>query len=98
MLNLFCGEYYRVKKGDSAAGISAAFGVPLSLLCHINELKEEVAEGEIILMPKKFYPLKIVGDGDSKESLCSSAEKFRELNGTHLIYIGMSVFTLPSQK
>lgn len=90
MLKLSDDEYYRVKKGDSAAEIAIEHGCPLGLLCRINALKGEVEAGDIIIIPRGI--LHTVEAGDGKKKLCGSEEKYREMNGTDCFFIGMKVF------
>jgi hypothetical protein len=81
------GEYYLVKKGDSAESIARAANVSALALVKKNG---EIEEGRIVELPPQGN-LYTVQPNDDVISLCGSKERFEELNGTDVLYPGMVV-------
>jgi hypothetical protein len=71
--------------------LAKAFSVSEGRLVELNGLKEEIFAGQIIKIPIECGNSYIVQEGDTKELLCGSKERFCALNGTDDFYIGMRV-------
>ncbi len=92
MLKMQIPKYYQVKKGQTIAKIAEAFCLPPTLIVRENRLKEEVFEGQILQIPEVRGNLYSVRIGDDKNLLCGSEEKFREKNGTNLLFPYQNIF------
>ena len=90
MLKCFDGKVYKVKRGQTAASLARELGVTVYLLARLNGLREEIFEGQILLLPKSGN-LYTVQSGDTKALLCGSKERYEEKNGTDIFYLGMKV-------
>lgn len=82
---------YRVKKGQTLKDVAAAFSLPELLIARHNDLKEEVAAGQIVKLPKVRGNLYTVREGDTKTLLSGSDENFEKTNGSGVIYPGLKV-------
>lgn len=91
-LSLDRKSYYRVKRGQTVSSIAAVYGCPPRVLAALNGLKEEVREGQVLLLPEKKYDLYTVRGGESKALLCGSEEKFAKKNMTKRLYPFQTVF------
>ncbi len=91
MLEVYKGDYYRVKKGDTLLGICREFKIPECVFVRDNGIDGELFEGRLVYMNRSgnYYTVK---GGDSKISLCGSEERYFELNGTHVFFIGMKIY------
>ncbi|MCI8343390.1 MAG: LysM peptidoglycan-binding domain-containing protein [Clostridia bacterium] len=85
-------QFYRVKKGQTLCAIARAFGYPPRFLAARNRLKEEVREGQILLLPAREGNLYTVRGGESKTLLCGSAQAFEERNGTKWLFPTQQVY------
>ena len=79
-------EFYRVKRGQTLKDVAKAFSCPERLLASLNNLTEEVTEGEILLIPDTEGNLYTVRGGESKTLLSGSGEQFFEKNRTNCLY------------
>ena len=91
MLKMENTTYYKVKTGQTLEMVARAFSVAEGRIVELNHLKEELFVGQIIQIPKEQGNAYYVREGDTKELLCGSAERFRAYNGTDCFYIGMRV-------
>ncbi len=83
-------ERYRVKRGQTLAGIAAVFSTTPRLIAAYNHLSGPPGEGELLLLPpaQNCYS---VGGGESKRLLCGSPERFCERNATECFYPGQTI-------
>lgn len=84
-------DFYQIKKGQSLAEIAAYFSVSEHLLAQENGLSQPPQAGQILRIPTERGNAYVVREGDTKELLCGTAERYREKNGTDTFYIGMRV-------
>ncbi len=91
MLKTETRKYYQVKRGQSLGEIAEYFSVSPYLLARENGLQSPPEAGRILQIPTLKGNLYTVREGDTKELLCGSAERYERLNGTKLFYIGMRV-------
>ena len=85
-------RYYKVKKGQTLAEISAYFSVSEYLLSNENKLTQAPFAGQVLRIPNERGNAYTVQAGDTKELLCGSEENYRRKNGTDAFYIGMKVW------
>ena len=76
---------YRVRRGQTAAEIARAFGVPARVFAAANALTKEVQAGELVRIPPKGNVFRVRG-GETRALLCGSAENFRKKNATASLY------------
>lgn len=74
------------------AEIARAFCVPVTVLCRVNGLKEEVKQGQILIMPPQEGNLYCVRGGESKTLLCGSVERYERLNCTKHLFPGQEIW------
>ena len=81
--------FYRVKKGDGIRSVSEKFTVSPFTIISINSLKNELYEGQVIIIKKteNIYTVKV---GETLEKLLIkfnlSREEFIEKNGINFVY------------
>ena len=81
-----------MKRGQTLAGIAAAFGhLPCALAAH-NGLEREVEEGQVIELPPSAGNTYLVRGGESKTLLCGSPARYEKLNGTKCFYPGQKIY------
>jgi LysM repeat protein len=91
MLKMENITYYKVKTGQTLGMLAKAFCVSEGRLVELNHLTEELFAGQILKIPTERGNSYVVQEGDTKELLCGSKERFCALNGTDHFYIGMRV-------
>lgn len=92
MLTLSRPNLYRVKRGQTIAQISHVFRVPVSVLVYENGLKEEVQEGDVLIIPPQASNCYLVRGGESKSLLCGSETQFEMKNKTTCLYPLQTVY------
>ncbi len=95
MLRMQNARYYKVKVGQTLRSVAEAFSVAEGRLAEVNDIREELFPGQLLKIPSERGNAYIVQEGDTKELLCGSAERFRRYNGTDCFYIGMRVILCP---
>ncbi len=77
--------------GQSLQEIAAYYSVSPYLLAVENRLTEAPKAGGILKIPARRGNAYVVREGDTKALLCGSEERYEELNGTSVFYVGMTV-------
>ncbi len=90
-LSLKRGKFHTVRRGQTLCGIARAYRTSPYLLARLNGLSGEVTEGQVLCLPQAERNLYRVRGGESKSKLCGSPERYFELNGTHVFYLGQVV-------
>ena len=91
MLQIEIPKYYKVKTGQTIEEIAQAFGVSAYLLVKENGLKKQPCVGQMLKIPLERGNSYIVRAGDNKTLLCGSEQRYKRVNGTDILYIGMRV-------
>lgn len=91
MLKVEIPKYYKVKSGQTIEEIAKAFGVSAYLLAKENELNKQPCAGQMLKIPTARGNSYLVRAGDSKKLLCGSEERYKKINGTDILYIGMRI-------
>ena len=77
MIQRYNPKLYKVKKGQTVAMLAKEIGVTAYLLAATNGLKEEIFEGQILVLPSSGN-LYTVREGDTKALLCGSKKRYEE--------------------
>jgi hypothetical protein len=91
MLTAQIPQFYKVKRGQTIREIAAAFSLPECALIAYNRLQDEVAEGQILRVPRLCGNLYTVQAGDSVRLLFGDQTNFSRLNLVDFLYPGMTV-------
>ena len=83
-------KIYKVKAGQTLSSLARAIGVTEYLLAAENGLKEELFEGQILILPQSGN-LYTVQAGDTKTLLCGGEERYEARNGVDIFYPGMKI-------
>lgn len=89
-------KFLRVVEGDSLADISKRYNIPEIVLINDNNLKEEIAAGDILILGNynmRIYKVKLF---ESVMSICRkfnmTTGEFRQVNGIDYVFCGLNVF------
>lgn len=91
MENLF----YRVKGGDTLLSVSAKFTIPASVIIADNNLKSEIAEGDILYLRKTEGRVYLVKPSDTISEIAKSfnvkEEEILEKNKIPYVFAGETI-------
>lgn len=90
MLEKRSAKFHKVERGQTLAEIAEYFSTSVYLLVKENGLQAPIFVGQVLAVPKQRGNLYVVKEGDTKELLCGSIERYEELNGKNF-YIGLRV-------
>lgn len=87
---------YEVKKGDTAASVADAFGVPSAVIAVFNKIEEFPPAGSMLVLPLFNGQTHVVCPGEDISSICHkykmAQEEFERLNGCTFVYPMQRVF------
>jgi spore germination protein YaaH len=87
--------FYRVVDGDTALGVAKRFSVPVTALINLNNLKREIAEGDLLYIESQERTLYQVKPFETAESLGKkfnlSPEKILTDNGVPYLFYGLVI-------
>ncbi|MBE5750379.1 MAG: LysM peptidoglycan-binding domain-containing protein [Clostridiales bacterium] len=88
--------FYRVKKGDTVSKLSSAFNLSPLKIISLNNLEQEILEGDILYIEIENRPVYTV---KATDTLISIAQKFSTTpekilldNGVPYIFYGLKIF------
>lgn len=91
MLELEFIVYYKVKKGQTLAKVAKTFCVAERLIVKENGLRKELCEGQVLRIPTQRGNAFTAHEQATKTLCCGSDERYKEKNGTDILYPGMRV-------
>ncbi len=87
--------FYRVQKNDTVSGLANRFNLPVTEIIAENNLKNEVEEGDVLLLEKNERPLYTVKPTDTVFSLAekfdTTPEKILKDNRLPYIWFGLKI-------
>lgn len=87
--------FYRVEDGDSVSKLSEKFNIPACKIIKQNNLRKEIAEGDVLYIERENQRLYRVKPFDTlsavAEKFCTTEEKILSDNGVKYIYYGLII-------
>lgn len=87
--------FYRVQKSDSISSVCEKFGISLHRVISLNNLKNDISEGDILYLEKEDGALYTVGPQDTIGSLAKkfnvTEEFIREKLKMDYVYCGLKI-------
>lgn len=87
--------FYRVCEQDSIFSVAEKFSVPVTALIKLNNLKEEIAEGDLLYIESEERTLYRVKPFETEKTIGEkfniSPEKILEDNGVPYLFYGLII-------
>ncbi len=87
--------FYRIQQGQTVLSVSQKFSIPVCVLINDNALKEEIAEGDLLIIKRYQGEGYRVSPSDTLQSVCKkfgvSEQELLNKNGVPYIFYGLNL-------